>query len=101
MDDTAVSATLVLRKVLLFFQDEDACLRMLIYDGHTCRQSNDSASDDYIIMHGSGRRKLAGLFEFRNGIGGDVLNIASTLIQASTFSESMPSPSTCTPECAN
>lgn len=101
MNDTAVSATLVLRKVLLFFQDKDPRLRMLIAHGQSRRQSHDSTPDDYMLMHSSGRRKLAGLFEFRNGIGGDVLNIASTLIQASPVSESMPSPTICTPECAN
>ncbi len=85
MDDTAVSASLVLRKILLLFQDEDARLGMLIAHGHSRRQSHDSTSDDYMLMHSSGRRKLAGLFEFRNGIGGDVLNTASTLIQRFHF----------------
>jgi hypothetical protein len=52
MDDTAVSATLVLRKILLLFQDEDARLGMLIAHGQGCRQSHDSTSDDYIVIHG-------------------------------------------------
>jgi hypothetical protein len=52
MDDTAVSATLVLRKILLLFQDENPRLGILLAHSHGRRQSNDSSSDDYIIMHG-------------------------------------------------
>jgi hypothetical protein len=37
MDDTAVSASLVLRKILLLFQDEEARLGMLIAHGHSRR----------------------------------------------------------------
>jgi hypothetical protein len=51
MDDTAVSATLVLRKILLLFQDEDARPGMLVAHSHGRRQSHDSTSDDYIVVH--------------------------------------------------
>jgi len=52
MDDTAVSPSLVLRKSLLLFQDEDARLGMLFAYSHRRRQSYDPASDDYVLMHG-------------------------------------------------
>jgi hypothetical protein len=51
MDDTAVSASLVLRKIFLLFQDEDARLRMLIAHGQSRPQSDDTASDYYVLMH--------------------------------------------------
>jgi hypothetical protein len=51
MDDTAVSATLVLRKILLLFQDEDPGLGMLAPHGQRRRQSYDTTSDDCILMH--------------------------------------------------
>ncbi len=70
MDNIGVSARLVLRKILLLFKDGDARLEMLIAHARSRRQSYDSTSDDYMLMHSSERRKLAGLFEFRNGIGG-------------------------------
>jgi hypothetical protein len=52
MDDTAVSASLVLRNILLLFQDDDPCLGILFAHSHSRRQSDDSPSDDYILMHG-------------------------------------------------
>jgi len=52
MDDTAVPTTLVLPKMLLLFQDEDARIGMLIAHCHGRRQSYDSTSDDYIVVHG-------------------------------------------------
>jgi len=52
MDDTAVSASLVLRKILLLFQDEDARPGMLIAYGHSRRQSDDSTSNDHVVVHG-------------------------------------------------
>jgi hypothetical protein len=52
MDDTAVSATLVLRKIPLLFQDENARLGMLVAYGHSRRQSDDSTSNDHIVVHG-------------------------------------------------
>jgi len=42
----------VLRKSLLFFQDKDARLGMLVAHSHGRRQSDDSTSDDYIVVHG-------------------------------------------------
>lgn len=51
MDDTAVSASLVLRKILLLFQDEDTRLGILFAYIHRRRQSYDPASDDYALMH--------------------------------------------------
>jgi hypothetical protein len=61
MDDTAVSASLVLRNILLLFQHKDPGLGILFAHSHRRRQSYDSASDDYIIMHGdnSGTAKLS------------------------------------------
>jgi hypothetical protein len=53
MDDTAVSATLVLRKILLLFQNEDVRIGMLIAQSHGSRQSHDSTSNDCVVVHGS------------------------------------------------
>src|SRR5215475_3029510 len=52
MDDTAVSASLVLPNIPLLFQDEDPCLGIPFPDCHSSGQSDDSSSNDYILMHG-------------------------------------------------
>src|SRR5215470_20394800 len=52
MDDTAVSASLVLRNPLLLFQDEDPRLGILFAHSHSRRQPYDSASDYYVVVHG-------------------------------------------------
>jgi hypothetical protein len=52
MDNTAVSATLVLRKILLLFQDEDARPGIFTAYGHSRRQSDDSTANDRVVVHG-------------------------------------------------
>ena len=52
MNDTAVSTSLVLRNILPFFQDENPCFGILFAHSHSRCQSDDSPSDDYVVMHG-------------------------------------------------
>jgi hypothetical protein len=51
MDDTAVPASLVLREIFLLFQNQDPRLGIFFAHSQSRTQSDDTTSDDCVIMH--------------------------------------------------